>query len=188
MVGLSRRRQDDLGAAAGADSWQTSICQGSRPGRAMSARSSWRSRIRDDHRRGRVRPGDDVVPGDVFLGTPGIEESNRILVGGVPTRGLVPGKDLLGARRMRRRRRPDRRHAARQDISRSGAISRSGRRRRRPHHDDAAVRHTARPPFAPITDAPLLLIVGTSAEVGKTTAGLAVLRALRKNGYRSVVV
>src|SRR5262245_26187288 len=33
-----------------------------------------------------------LLPGDLFLGTPGSRESNRILVGGVPKRGLVPGK------------------------------------------------------------------------------------------------
>jgi uncharacterized NAD-dependent epimerase/dehydratase family protein len=33
---------------------------------------------------------------------------------------------------------------------------------------------------------PFFLIIGTSAEVGKTTAGIAVLRALRRKGHTAV--
>src|SRR5262245_24202378 len=33
-----------------------------------------------------------LLPGDVFLATPGHRESNIVLVGGVPNGGLVPGK------------------------------------------------------------------------------------------------
>jgi hypothetical protein len=34
-----------------------------------------------------------VVPGDVFLATPGYRESTRFAVGGIPKRGLIPGNN-----------------------------------------------------------------------------------------------
>src|SRR5262245_48468463 len=32
-----------------------------------------------------------LVPGDLFLGTPGYRRSTRLVVGGTPKRGLIPG-------------------------------------------------------------------------------------------------
>src|SRR5207302_4282168 len=36
-------------------------------------------------------------------------------------------------------------------------------------------------------NAPVYLMLGTSSEVGKTTAGVAVLRALRRQGHKTVI-
>jgi hypothetical protein len=128
-----------------------------------------------------------LVPGDVFLGTPGNRESNRILVGGVPKGGLVPGKtywvlaecgvvgELVSGTPL-----------AKSFLGRAkylGAVA----------DDDGrtmTMQRFATPAAHPVADhgATVLLIVGTSAEVGKTTAGLTLLRALLRHEYRTVVV
>jgi hypothetical protein len=128
-----------------------------------------------------------LVPGDIFLGTPGNRESNRILVGGVPKRGLVPGKTYWV-------------------LAECGAIGEliSGTPRADSFLAQAkylgavtgedgrimTMRTFAIPAARRLADhgAIVLLIVGTSAEVGKTTAGTTMLQALRKHGYRNVVV
>jgi len=128
-----------------------------------------------------------LVPGDVFLGTPGHRESNRILVGGVPERGLVPGRTYWV-------------------LAECGVVGdlTSGTPLAKPFLGQArylgavlgedgetlTMKEFALPaPRAGANHgARILLIVGTSAEVGKTTAGLALLSGLLKNGYRTVVV
>src|SRR5215470_12604560 len=115
-----------------------------------------------------------LIPGDIFLGTPGHRESNRILVGGVPERGLVPGKtywvlaecgvvgDLMSGT-------PLAKSFLGQVRYLGVAASRNG--------ETFTMKQFAVPvPRAGADqDARILLIVGTSAEVGKTTAGLALL-------------
>src|SRR5262249_8764740 len=121
------------------------------------------------------------------LGTPGHRESNRILVGGVPERGLVPGKtywvlaecgvvgDLMSGTPLAK--------SFLGQVRYLGVVaSKNG--------ETFTMKRFAMPvPRAGADqDARILLIVGTSAEVGKTTAGLALLSGLLKNGYRTVVV
>jgi hypothetical protein len=128
-----------------------------------------------------------LVPGDVFLGTPGYRESTRWVVGGIPKRGLVPGKtywviaecgmvgDLIAGTPL-----------AKTFLGQAkylGAVS--GDDGRTLTLKQFAVRATDR---AADHRAPVYLIVGTSAEVGKTTAGLAVLRALLEYGDQTVIV
>lgn len=128
-----------------------------------------------------------LLPGDIFLGTPGHRESNRILVGGVPKRGLLPGKsywvlsdsgvvgDLTSVTAR-----------ANSFLARAkylGAIA--GDDGRRMTMQQFAVQAPRR-----VVDhrAKIAVIVGTSAEVGKTTAGLTLLRGLLTNGFRTVVL
>jgi hypothetical protein len=128
-----------------------------------------------------------LLPGDVFLGTPGHRESNIVLVGGIPKGGLVPGnpywvisysgvvgelgtstslaKSFLG------------------QVTYLGAVIGDG-------GGPLALRQFALPAVARFKDrgASLTLIVGTGPEVGKTTAGLAVLRTLLAKGHARVTV
>ncbi len=128
-----------------------------------------------------------LLPGDVFLGTPGHRESNRILVGGVPARGLIPGKSYWV-------------------LSDSGVVgeltsmtSRANSFLARAKYlgvivgDDGeriTMRQFAVEAPSRVIDhrAKIAVIVGTSAEVGKTTAGLTLLRGMLKNGHRTVVL
>src|SRR5262245_23026471 len=118
-----------------------------------------------------------LVPGDVFLGTPGHRESNRILVGGVPERGLVPGRTYWV-------------------LAECGVVGNltSGTPLAKPFLGQArylgavlgedgetfTMKQFALPAPRAGADqgARILLIVGTSAEVGKTTAVLALLSGL----------
>lgn len=125
-----------------------------------------------------------VAPGDCFLGTPGHRESTRWTVGGVPEGGLLPGGEytvlaesgLVGEL------------AGGSDLARTHlqGVRYLGRVR-----DAAGATPTvaAAAAAAPGGDAgaPVYLVLGTSAEVGKTTAGLAVLRALRDGGRERIV-
>lgn len=126
-----------------------------------------------------------VVAGDFFLATPGHRESTRWVVGRVPPGGLRPGQsywvlsesgaigDLIGDS-------PLTKHHVGQVKYHGAAVD-----------DDGQVLTLER--FAANVDAsatdravPVYLILGTSAEVGKTTAGVAVLRALRHKGRTKV--
>ena len=127
-----------------------------------------------------------IAPGDVFLGTPGHRDSTRWVVGGPPAGGLIPhhsywvladcgivgelvgdspvAKPYLG------------------EVKYLGTLS------------DAKGRDLNLGQFslAPANDradygAPVFVLVGTSAEAGKTTAGLAVLESLRHQGRSAVV-
>ncbi len=98
-----------------------------------------------------------VVPGDVFLATPGYRESTRFAVGGIPKRGLIPGNNYW-------------------------VLSESDRQ-------TLNIRDFALPAADRLSDygAPVFLFLGTSAEIGKTTAGLTVLRALLQKGHATVI-
>jgi len=127
-----------------------------------------------------------LAPGDVFLATAGYRESTRWVVGGIPDGGLVPGSDYWV-------------------LAESGVVGDFvGHSPRAKSHlgqvkflgvasgDDGQalnIRQFAETPKARAKDqgAPAFLVVGTSAEVGKTTAGIAVLRALRLKGQSTVI-
>jgi CobQ/CobB/MinD/ParA nucleotide binding domain len=127
-----------------------------------------------------------LAPGDTFLGTPGHRESTRWVVGRVPDGGLVPGDEywLLA------------------DGGAVGAFlgdsprekSHLGRVTFRGVVLDADgtvlnMRHFAVAPGPGQADdrgVPVFLVVGTSSEVGKTTAAVSVLRALRRSGRQRV--
>ncbi len=128
-----------------------------------------------------------LLPGDLFLGTTGYRELTRWVVGGTPKRGLIPGHkywvisecgvvgDLVADTPM-----------SKSFVGQThylGAVARDGSRVL--SLSDFAVPRAGRP-----TDrkAPLYIIAGTSAEVGKTTAGLAVLGTLLLQGYDTVIV
>jgi hypothetical protein len=127
-----------------------------------------------------------IAPGDVFLATPGYLETRRMAVGGVPAGGLVPGGyywvlsysgvvgELISC------------HSA-WKLGHLGRVRYlgvvCGNR-----GDPLNIRQFA------VTDAggtdrnaPVYLILGTSSEVGKSTAGVALLRALRMQGHSMVV-
>jgi hypothetical protein len=127
-----------------------------------------------------------IAPGDIFLATPGYLQTRRLAVGGIPGGGLVPGGDywvlyysgVVG------------------ELISCGSASELGYLRR-VRYLGAVCGRRGRPlnirQFS-VTDAggtdhnaPVYLILGTSSEVGKTTAGVAVLRALRMQGHTSVV-
>jgi hypothetical protein len=127
-----------------------------------------------------------IAPGDVFLGTPGYLQTRRLAVGGIPAGGLVPGGDYwvlsysgvvgeliscYSASQMG--------HLGR--VRYLGAVC--GHRGRALNIRQFAVTDASRTDL----NAPVYLILGTSSEVGKTTAGVAVLRALRMQGHTAVV-
>jgi len=126
-----------------------------------------------------------VVPGDFFLATPGHRESTRWVVGCVPSGGLLPGSnywvlaesgvigDLIGDS-------PLAKHHLGQVVYHGVVVG-----------DDDQVLNLCQ--FAAQLDdnaadhgAPVFLVVGTSAEVGKTTAGTAVFRTLLGKGHVAV--
>ncbi|MBV8119872.1 MAG: hypothetical protein JO081_08060 [Alphaproteobacteria bacterium] len=127
-----------------------------------------------------------IAPGDVFLAAPGYLETRRLTVGGVPAGGLVPGCDYWV-------------------LSYSGVVGHLVS-----YYSPSDTRHLGRVRYLGVAygedgttlnirqfavtglggadrNAPLYLILGTSSEVGKTTAGVAVLRALRMQGHTTVV-
>jgi hypothetical protein len=126
-----------------------------------------------------------IAPGDTFLATPGYREARLWAVGGVPAGGLVPGNDYWV-------------------LSDSGVV---GELISFSHLEMA---HLGRVRYlglvcgdsgetlnirqfgvtgsgGPDRKAPVYLILGTSSEVGKTTAGVAVVRTLRLQGHTTVV-
>jgi len=127
-----------------------------------------------------------LAPGDVFLGTTGYRESTRWVVGGVPDGGLVPGSnywvlsesgvvgDLVGD--------SPRAKSHLGQVTYRGIVSDE-------NGQALNMRQFAEMPRAGVMDlgAPVFLVVGTSAEVGKTTAGIAVLRALRLKGQLTAI-
>jgi hypothetical protein len=127
-----------------------------------------------------------IAPGDTFLGTPGWLQTRRMAVGGIPAGGLVPGDDYCV-------------------LSYSGVVGELVS-----CHKPSELGHLGRVRYLGVvcgdrgeplnirqfavtetggTDrkAPVYLILGTSSEVGKTTAGVAVLRTLRKQGHKTVL-
>ncbi|MBI3515607.1 MAG: DUF1611 domain-containing protein [Proteobacteria bacterium] len=128
-----------------------------------------------------------IVAGDAFLAVPGHRESTRWVVGGIPDGGLIPGRDywvlaasgvvgkLIGNSPLE--------HSHLAPVKYLGAL-RAGRGK------TLNIRQFVATASGRATDrrARLFLVVGTSSEVGKTTAAVAVLRALRQQGHASVVV
>jgi hypothetical protein len=128
-----------------------------------------------------------IVGGDVFLATPGYRESVRWTVGGVPEGGLVPNEDywvlsqsgVMGAL------------AAHTPLADShlgqarylGAVVDADGHPLRLEDFSLRAADDARDAGAPV-----YLVLGTSVEVGKTTAGLTLLRTLRNQGHGRVVV
>jgi hypothetical protein len=128
-----------------------------------------------------------LAPGDVFLATGGYRESTRWVVGRIPDGGLVPGikywilsesgvvGDLIAD--------SSRAKSHLGQVKYLGAVC-----------DDEGqilnIRQFATNADEAVADhgAPVFLVLGTSAEVGKTTAGTAVLRTLRHKGHTTVVV
>lgn len=128
-----------------------------------------------------------LVPGDIFLASPGYRESVRWVVGGVPEDGLSPGGDywILAESGVIGELHGDS-PATRGRLGRAtylGSVLRA---------DGQPLRlkdFIARPAGgARDNGAPVHLVLGTSVEVGKTTAGLTLLRTLRERGYDEVVV
>jgi hypothetical protein len=127
-----------------------------------------------------------IAPGDFFLATPGYLQTRRLAVGGIPAGGLIPGGDYwvlyysgvvgelisyYSAAEMG--------HLGR--VRYLGAVC--GDRDELLNIRQFAVTNAAGTDH----NAPVYLILGTSSEVGKTTAGVAVLRALRMQGHTTVI-
>jgi hypothetical protein len=126
-----------------------------------------------------------IAPGDVFLATPGYREATRSVTGRIPAGGLVPadpywvlsssgvvGELVAGS--------PfDEGYVGR--VRYLGAVY--GERGERLNIRQFTVTGSA----GTDRNAPVYLVVGTSGEAGKTTAGIAVLRALRLQGHRTVI-
>jgi len=127
-----------------------------------------------------------LVPGDVFLATPGYRESTRWVVGEVPARGLLPRSDywvladsgvvgqLIGD--------SPREKAHLERATYLGAVC--DKRGVPINIRQFAAKTTIR---APDRGAPVFLVVGTSSHVGKTTAAMAVLQALRDQGHGDLI-
>jgi hypothetical protein len=126
-----------------------------------------------------------IAPGDIFLATPGYRAATRSVSGGVPANGLAPGNHywVLAASGVVGE--PvagsplDEGYVGR--VRYLGAVC-GGR------GEWLNIRQFALTGSAGTDrNGPIYLIVGTSGEAGKTTAGVAVLRALRAKGHRTVI-
>jgi hypothetical protein len=127
-----------------------------------------------------------IAPGETFLATPGWLETRRMAVGGIPAGGLVPGGDywvlsysgVVGALVSCH---PGSDMAYLGRVQYLGAVCGD-------HGGPLNIRQ-----FALVDSgegdrgAPVYLMLGTSSEVGKTTAGRSVLRTLRQQGHRNVI-
>lgn len=127
-----------------------------------------------------------LAPGDFFLATPGFRESTRWVVGGIPHGGLVPGDsywvladagivgNLVGDSPR------EKGHLA--QVTFLGTV-------RNGNHQTLNIRQFATdvPVGASDHGAPIFLVLGTSAEVGKTTAGIAISRSLLQKGHATVI-
>ncbi|HME26745.1 MAG TPA: hypothetical protein VKI44_36375 [Acetobacteraceae bacterium] len=128
-----------------------------------------------------------IAPGDRFLATAGYRESTRWVVGNIPDGGLVPGSDywvlaacgVVGAFVGESPR----------EKGHLGQVRFLGIMR----GEDGATLNIRQfvqcQALEPGDDhaTPVFLVAGTSSEVGKTTAAISVLRALRKSGRNRVV-
>jgi hypothetical protein len=128
-----------------------------------------------------------IAPGDRFLGTAGYRESTRWVVGKLPEGGLVPGGDywVLAANGVV--------GAFVGDSPREKGHLGQVRFLGTMHGEDGNTLNIrqfmhARAPEPDVDNAaPVFLVAGTSSEVGKTTAAISVLRALRRSGRHRVV-
>ncbi len=128
-----------------------------------------------------------IAPGDVFLATPGYRESTRWVVGNVPDGGLRPGAEywvlaecgivgeLVGQSSLPKG------HLGQAKYF--GAVI--GSDGNPLHLKDFAIQATS---GSSDHGAPVFLLLGTSAEVGKTTAGLTLLKTLLTRGSGKVAV
>jgi hypothetical protein len=126
-----------------------------------------------------------IAPGDTFLATPGCRESTRWVSGGIPAGGLVPGDhywvladcgivgELLDGLS------PGAAYLAR--VRYLGVVC-GDRGETLNIRQFAVMNATER-----ARNAPVYLLLGTSGDAGKTTAGVAVLRALHMRGHTPVV-
>jgi len=126
-----------------------------------------------------------IAPGDVFLATPGYRESTRWVSGGIPAGGLVPGDhywvlaDCGVVGELVADSPAENGHLGR--VRYLGAVC--GDRDETLNIRQLEVTRSA----GMDRDRPVYLLLGTSGDVGKTTAGVAVLRALRMKGHRTVI-
>ena len=127
-----------------------------------------------------------IVPGDIFLATPGYRESVRWVVGGVPDGGLVPGEDywflaesgVMGA--LAPQTPPP--QGLGQAKYLGAVLDAHGHMLRLKNFTVRADR------AATDAGAPVYLVLGTSVEVGKTTAGITLMRTLMRKGHEQIVV
>lgn len=128
-----------------------------------------------------------LIAGDIFLGTPGHRESNIVLVAGIPNGGLIPGKpySVISDSGVVGQLTTQTRLATRfvGEVKYLGAVT--GR--------DGGTLSLRRFAVSVVDEAKdqeakLCLIVGTGPEVGKTTAGIGVLRAFLASGCTTVTV
>ena len=127
-----------------------------------------------------------IAPGETFLATPGWLETRRMAVGGIPAGGLVPDAsywvlsysgvvgELVSSHSA-----ADMEHLGR--VQYLGAVC--GDQGRALNIRQFAVSNTG----GADCNAPVYLMLGTSSEVGKTTAGVSVLRTLRTQGHKTVI-
>jgi hypothetical protein len=125
-----------------------------------------------------------IAPGETFLATPGYRESTRWVDGTIPPGGLVPGDDycvlansgvigeLAGSSPAESQRLAFVRYLGTLHDARGDKLNIGG----------FAVARVAEP----ARDVLVYLMLGSSGDVGKTTAGIAVLRALRLKGYTAM--
>jgi hypothetical protein len=127
-----------------------------------------------------------LAPGDVFLATPGHRESTRWVVGGIPSGGLVPGEsywvlaqagiigDFVGESPGTKG------HLG--EVKSLGAVRMRGDQNLN-IRDFVVGSESSKSDKAAL----LYIVLGTSAEVGKTTAGIGIIRSLLQSGHRNIV-
>jgi len=124
-----------------------------------------------------------IAPGDVFLAAPGWLQTRRMAVGGIPAGGLVPGSDYWVLSES---------GVVGELVYSAGQLGHLGRVRylgavAGDRGKTLNIRQFAVTGKGADRNAPVYLMVGTSSEAGKSTAGVAVLRALRMQGYANVI-
>jgi len=126
-----------------------------------------------------------IAPGDTFLATPGHRESTRWVSGAIPAGGLVPGDHywvladcgIIGEMRGD----PPSEQVYLGRVRYLGALCGD-------HGEILNIQQfSATSSATPDRGAPVYLILGTSGDAGKTTAGIAVLQTLRAKGHASLL-
>ena len=126
-----------------------------------------------------------IAPGDIFLATPGYRAATRSVSGGIPAGGLVSGNhywvladsgvvgEVVAGSPL------DEGYVG--TVRYLGAVYGE-------HGETLNIRKFALTrPGGKDCNAPVYLILGTSGNVGKTTAGVGVLRTLRMQGHTTVI-